>query len=179
MNLFEKIAKKKDNSNTAANVGLGAATIGGLGTGAYYSAKAKEMQPKLEQAQEIYGRYSFNAKKKRDIANQYEKDKMKDAEKDALRELRDEVKESNPNLNDESLKNKFKGKYKDLVNKYVDQTDKHIKSIKRDEHGYQAVASRYKSEIDDINKLGRNAKLGLAAAGLGAAGLGYNLYKSN
>jgi len=178
MNLFEKIAKKNDNS-TLANVGLGATTLGGLGAGAYYSAKAKEMQPKLEQAQEIYGRYSFNAKKKRDVANQYEKDKMKDAEKDALRELRDEVKESDTNLNDDSLKNKFKGKYKDLVNKYVDQTDKHIKSIKRDEQGYQAVANKYKSEIDDINKLSRNSKLGLAAAGLGAVGLAYNHFKNN
>jgi hypothetical protein len=179
MNLFEKIAKENKDNSTLVNAGLGATTLGGLGAGAYYSTKAKEMQPELEQAQRTYNNFSFGAKEKRDLANQYEKNKMKDAEKDALRELKNEVKESNPNLSDEVLKNKFKDKYKDLVNKYVNQIDEYIETIRKDERYTQAVASRYKSKIDNIKKLSRNSRLGLAAAGLGALGLGYNLYKNN
>jgi len=78
------------------------------------------------------------------------------------------------------LREKYKGAYKKIYNKELEKMNQKIQQEIDLTKKYQATANKYKSEIDDINKLGRNAKLGLAAAGLGAAGLaGYNALRSN
>jgi hypothetical protein len=82
-----------------------------------------------------------------------------------------------------SLLDKAKAKHDVLVGKVNEITgeSKFLNKLKSDR---QKEADKYKTKVVDrienkVNRLGRNAKFGLAAAGLGAAGLAYDHFKNN
>ena len=81
------------------------------------------------------------------------------------------------------LLDKAKAKHDVLVGKVNEITgeSKFLNKLKSDR---QKEADKYKTKVVDrienkVNRLGRNAKFGLAAAGLGAAVLAYDHFKNN
>ena len=180
MNLFEKIAKKNDNS-TLVNVGLGATTLGGLGAAGYYHKQINSHNDDYSLTndwyKDLHKNYSQDAQKNKQLFDQLEKNKTKDTEEKALKMLRVFY----PDLDDKVLKNtdeykrSFNRELKNIEYKIEDHKNQYKENIKQ--------ANNYKTELDKreriINNFNKNKKLGLAAAGLGALGLGYSLYKNN
>jgi len=98
----------------------------------------------------------------------------------------------NKKTKSEKYVNKAKQKLKEIANEYEEgkQYLKDHKSEDKNNMLSNIVERRrknmvnYESRVVDrlqrrMDRFNRNSKLGLAAAGLGALGLGYNLYKDN
>jgi len=161
MNLFEKIAEEKSNINPV-NIGLGTATLGGLGlTGhSIYKThknnnKIEELKKKEEKALKDSKYYEQNLDKLKANKDDFIAKKRKEYE---LMLLSDDAKKEAQKAYDMEV-NMREQASKSKLNDAID------------------LSVKQKGLKENIKRLGRNSKLGLAAAGLGAAGLGYNLYK--
>jgi hypothetical protein len=156
MNLFEKIAKEK-NKTDLVNVGLGATTLGGLGTAGFYGygeGIAKDISKKLEPTLKEEGAKYEKYKKALEESEQKLKDIKNKGNKDFTHAIEAEAQKW---VVDVDRKN------------WLSQKDK-----------YEIPKGLSDSALKAAKKYGRNAKLGLGAAGLGAAGLaGYNYFKNN
>ena len=181
MNLFEKIAKENKDNSTLVNVGLGATTLGGLGAAGYYHKQINSHNSDYgltnNQHKRLYKTYSQSAQRNKQLFEQLEKNKIKDAEEEALKMLRVFY----PDSDDEVLKNT--DEYKRSFNEELKDIEDKIEAHKSWYKNAINNANVYKAELDKreriINNLNKNKKLGLAAAGLGATGLAYNYFKNN
>jgi len=167
MNLFTKIAKEKD-SNTAANVGLGAATIGGLGAGGYGAYNYGKGKLKENRAK------AGLSKKEQQLLNTRAKAELLDqvhpfaSDKEYLKALK----------SGKFDKGMFGGFFNSAENakkqKFLD-TASHITA--EDNRRMKHVA-KYQQALENLaESVGKNKKIGLAGlgiTGLGTAGLAYN-----
>ena len=161
MNLFEKIAKENDNSGLV-NTGLSTATLGGLGLTGHslykthkHNSEIKELEKEKEKALKDSKYYEQNLNKLKANKDDFIAKKRKEYE---LMLLSDDAKKEAQKAYDMEV-NMREQASKSKLNDAID------------------LSVKQKGLKENIKRLGRNSKLGLAAAGLGAAGLGYNLYK--
>jgi len=161
MNLFTKIAEEQNNI-TPTNIGLGATTLGGLGLTGHsvykthkHNSKIEELKNKKEKALKDSKYYEQNL------------NKLKANKDDFIAKKRKEYSQSMPL--DQAKKN-AKGAYDMEINMRKQSGRKKLNE-------FVDFAKAKDNLKDDIKKLSRNKKIGLALSGVGAAGLGYNLYK--
>jgi multidrug resistance efflux pump len=231
MNLFEKIAKTKNNNETAIDVGIGTGIAGGLGTALHYNNKQNEVQQKLETAKINKAKVEDDLNKHKQALERFKGNKknyierqkqriskkilnnvgktttllshpFKQVAKKELEKIDQQVGYSNSSQQKSiNLKQQKTNKMQDMVNHinntltdtkglYGKQIDNiaNIKAnsnykaqrdaLKNNINKHQEQVGQHQGQIEElgknIKKFGRNSKLGLAAAGLGALGLGYN-----
>jgi len=160
MNLFEKIAEERNNI-TPANIGFGAATLGGLGLTGHSIYKTHKNNNKIEELKD---------KKEGALKDSryYEKtlDQLKAAKDDFIAEKTKEYSQSMPL---DQAKENAKGAYDMEINMRKQSGRKKLNE-------FVDFAREQENLKDDIKKLSRNKKIGLALSGIGAAGLGYDIY---
>ena len=167
MNLFEKIAKEKNNKNNF-NVGLGSLTLlGGLGSTAYNEAHRHNLLN--EHIGDI---------KKEVGSDLWMLDLNKERTNDAQQELNKYKKQYDHILKTEgnseqlnAISKKIK-KSKEEIDRFNQINVNHKNKIKINKHEMSET-------VKDIRKLRKNSKIGLGVAGLGAAMSLYNKLKGN